>query len=204
VHWQHRAAPQVLFETLPGTRAAAAIDGITGQRFRGECLGALQITDLQAARKAIGPDCFNLLHTDGLAIGDRSGRSSHPHVVPASKLTVAAMVPGDWVYMQNKDDYNTDLRPDAPRGYWTGENALYMGRYDLISTSRVYYDGAPSRSSGMGVYSATEYGPAGIHTRVKQGYIDLLCSGRCTQHRHPTPLDSEIRWTSVVRLVTGD
>jgi hypothetical protein len=198
-HWRHLSLPEFVFVTLPGARASDAIDGMVRHKFRGECLGALEVTVLQAGRKAIGASRFDRLHPNGLVVAD--GKSTAPHVVSASQLSLSAMVPGDWVYMKNKDDYNSDLRPRVRPGPWQGENALYMGRYDPSGASRVYHGGAAPRFSGMGVYGKTE---DGMRQALRHGYLELMGSGQHTHRRHAAPADGEMRWTSVARLVTGD
>lgn len=42
----------------------------------------------------------------------------------AGSISVADMVPGDHVYMENKADYGIHY----PKGAWNGENAIYMGK----------------------------------------------------------------------------
>jgi hypothetical protein len=168
------------FRTRPGVSASDAIDGITGQRFRGECLGAVHITVLQAARQAIGAPRFNQLHPDGLAV---PGPSAETHWRTGS-LNSRDMVPGDRVYIQNKDDYQLAAKAG---GYWPGENALYMGRW-----------GGQQRFSGMGLYHKTE---AELRQALKTHYLaDMQKYEPGVQHRIE---DADVRWTSVARLETG-
>jgi hypothetical protein len=197
-HWAGLGSPSFAFGSLPGVRASLAIDGITQRRFRGECLGALQITVLQAARRAVGPQRFDALHPAGLKVGV-SGGGAERHVRAAARVAVADMVPGDWVYMKNKDDYNSDLRPGTTPGPWSGENAVYMGRYDVDSDGPQYHGGAAPRFSGMGVYDVTD---TGMRHAIKQGYLNLMRPPH-TFGLH-TITDADIRWVQVTRLVTGD
>ena len=187
------------FKTLAGVRSSEAIDGAVRNPFRGECLGALELTVLQAAKKALGPTRFDQLHPAGLAIA-MPGSSATKHTRPMARLKASDLVPGDWVYMKNKDDYNSDLRPNVIPGPWTGENALYMGRYVLnAENQRVYSNDVPRRYSGMGEQNKTA---VELHQEVKKGYISLMRQPN-TYNPH-TISDSDVRWTQFTRLVTGD
>src|SRR5271165_4920112 len=197
-HW--RKIGTFVYKTLPGVRASDAIDGICRAKFRGECLGAIEFTILQAARKAIGNHRFNALHSRGLEVGDEKGKTNAGHFRPASRVSVADMVPGDWVYMKNQDDYNKGLRRGVTPGPWQGENAIYMGRYDVARNRMpVYRADATPRFSGMGVYNKDE---AGLRHSLQEGYMKLMRPPNTnTTHRIS---QRNIRWTSVRRLVTGE
>jgi Protein-glutamine gamma-glutamyltransferase len=197
-HW--RKLGTFVFETPPGVSASDAIDGICRAKFRGECLGAIEITILQAARKAIGDDRFNALHSRGLKVGDETSKMNTRHFRSAAKVSVADMVPGDWVYMKNQDDYNKGLRRGVTPGPWQGENAIYMGRYDVDANRvPVYRTDAAPRFSGMGAYNKDE---AGLRQSLKEGYTKLM-RPPYTSTTHPIS-ERNIRWTSVRRLVTGE
>jgi Protein-glutamine gamma-glutamyltransferase len=182
-----------------GTSATEAIDGIVSHRYRGECLGAMQINVLHAARLALGAACFDRLHPNGLDIGPKA-KSVGVHIRSAASVNVRDMVPGDWVYMKNKDDYNTDLRPGVAPGYWQGENALCLGKFEWGANRTPQYSGkATPRFSGMGAYGKSE---AELRAAMKKSYLNEMRSPR-TLHAH-TVTDADIRWFKVDRLVTGN
>jgi hypothetical protein len=192
-YWRRLASgPQFYFETVPGVRASDAIDAVVNGKFRGDCYGAIQVTILQSARQVLGADRFNALHPNGLKIA-QGGVRQHSRSAP---VVAADMVPGDWVYLQNKSDYGTDLTPEGKKAlwFWHGENALYMGRYDQMS----YNSGAPQRFSGMGCYHRSE---DELRQDLKRAYLKDMQPGR-TLHSHSIT-DEDIRWGKVDRLVTG-
>jgi hypothetical protein len=176
-HWQQ--AGTFGFRTRPGVSAADAIDGIVHHRFRGECLGAIHVTVLQAARQAIGAERFNQLHGSGMEIPGAADR--HWHDGPTS---VEDMVPGDRAYIKNKDDYEIAARAG---GYWSGENALYLGLYQ-----------GQRRFSGMGLYCKTENE---LRQALKEHY--LLDMKKHRPGVEPRIEDRDVRWTKVCRLETG-
>jgi hypothetical protein len=195
-HWWHNA--RFSHVSRPGVAPAEAIDGIVRHKFRGECLGAMQINVLHAARVALGDARFNQLHSKGLDIGPKA-TSCNIHTRQGRSNRVADMVPGDWVYLKNKDDYGTDLRPGAPMMYWQGENALYLGRFEIATNgSPVYSSRAAQRFSGMGIYAKSD---AEIRAAMKKAYLTDMRPPN-TIHTH-TISDSDIRWIRVDRLVTG-
>jgi hypothetical protein len=195
-HWLR--VSKFSFVTKKGTSAAESIDGIVHHRFRGECLGAMQLNVLHAARVALGPARFNALHPNGLDIGSKA-TSANRHIRRAASVRARDMVPGDWVYMKNKDDYNTGLRPGTPVGYWQGENAMYLGRCEL-GPGRVpqFSVKATPRFSGMGAYAKSE---AELRSTLKAAYLKLM-RPPFAHHVH-TIEDGDVRWHNVQRLVTG-
>jgi hypothetical protein len=195
-HWLR--VSKFSFVTKKGMSAAESIDGIVHHRFRGECLGAMQLNVLHAARVALGPARFNALHPHGLDIGAKA-RSAHRHIRTAASLKARDMVPGDWVYMKNKDDYNSDLRPGTPVGYWQGENAMFLGRCEL-GPDRVpqFSPKGARRFSGMGAYGKSE---AELRSVLKAAYLKEMRPPR-TFHVHSIQ-DGDVRWFNVQRLETG-
>lgn len=197
VHWLRTGS--FAFRTRHGAQAAEAIDGLVKNTFRGDCLGAIEATILQAARKAVGAPRFNHLHPAGLEVGPGT-KSVFRHIRSVARFSANDMVPGDWVYMRNKTDYNTDLRPGVRPGYWTGENALFMGRYNRTAQEiPQYHASAPARFSGMGVYDVTE---VGLRKALKDGYTSFM--RRPNTNTNHSISDGEIRWTELSRLETGD
>src|SRR5205823_4810071 len=106
------------FVSKPGVKSSDAIEGFVRSRFRGECLGCLQTIVLWSAKQSLGAARFDALHPSGLTVGSGDSKSTAPHVRAAARIDARDMVPGDWVYMKNKDDYNKDLRPGVRPGYW--------------------------------------------------------------------------------------
>lgn len=195
-HWVRLS--KFSYKTRKGTTATESIDGIVHRRYRGECLGAMQLNVLHAARVALGRSRFNALHPQGLDIGEKA-RSANKHIETAKSTRLLDMVPGDWVYMKNKDDYNKGLRPGVPVGYWQGENAMYLGRCELSARRMpVFAARATPRFSGMGAYAKSE---AELRGLLKHAYLTLM-RPPYTYHRH-TIHDSDIRWFQVLRLKTG-
>lgn len=195
-HWRH--VSKFTFVTRSGTPASESIDGIVRDRFRGECLGAMQVNVLHAARVALGGERFNRLHPKGLDIGP-SASSVMPHIREAKSVRSGDMVPGDWVYMKNKDDYGTDLRPGAAPGYWSGENAVYLGKFEFGSDRRAHFGGAATRRySGMGAYAKSE---GELRSLLKLAYLKEMRPPH-TLHAHSIS-DAHVRWYRVDRLVTG-
>jgi hypothetical protein len=196
-HWQ-AVSSNLTFRTKPGARPSEAMDAIVRSKFRGECLAALEITVLYAARQTLGAERFNKIHGNSLSVGP-STKSAQKHTRRAPRIRADAMIPGDWVYMKNKDDYNKGLRPGVKVGYWTGENAIYMGRYDMSTAKTpVYRATSPARYSGMGVYHVTQ---REFQVKLKQAY-QVHMTPPNTFGRH-TISDADIRWTHVARLVAS-
>jgi hypothetical protein len=136
-----------------------AILSIAKTPYRGECLGAAQIAILYATaevlgKQVLGKQQFNQRFPQGLDFGfDPSGLPTSAQYLYAkqlkyqnpSNISTQGMVPGDLVYMHNLSKYSG--------GPYTGENAIYMGNYDLISSGLpVYRAGATPRFSGLGLY----------------------------------------------------
>ncbi len=196
-HWVR--TDRYAHRSRPNVTAAQAIDGLVSHRYRGECLGTLQIVALYSARKALGAARFNRLHPNGLDIGGPRAAAPMKHFTDAASLSPRDMVPGDWVYMKNKDDYGTGLRPGRKPGLWFGENAVYLGRFDIAPDGSARFGaGATQRFSGLGLYARSE---AELRASLKKGYLSDMRPA-FTLHTH-TITDADIRWFRVVRLVTG-
>jgi hypothetical protein len=185
-----------VFRTRPGVSAHAGIVGITTHRFRGECLGAIEICILRGADVAIGWAAFNKLHPGGLheigLLGSFPGMSIYKHVwVSTGQFTPEDMVPGDWVYLKNDSSYKQNLLP-GKTDYWNGENAPYMGRYDKLPNGAPSYEGnASPEFSGMGLYDRTE---DQLRADLAQGYRDD--TGK-------EPNTADIYFSMVAHLKTG-
>ncbi|MCX6996069.1 MAG: hypothetical protein NTV49_03040 [Kiritimatiellaeota bacterium] len=104
-----------------GTAAHNAINNVTP--FRGECAGAIEICIFTAADFAIGESEFNSLHPAGsLGLAD-FGSDFVTHMGTMNDTNT--LVPGDYIYMNNKNDYR-EKATNKP-AIWTGENCVYMG-----------------------------------------------------------------------------
>ena len=181
-----------------GMAASDCIDGLMRERFRGECLGTMQANVLHAARQALGKARFDSLHSKGLAIGPKMMAAS-VHIRQARTQSTANMVPGDWAYMKNKDDYGTDLRPGKKVGAWSGENAMYLGKFEKGPNGNPKFSSrATPRFSGLGAYAMSE---DELRAKLKENYLKEMCPPR-TWITH-TIEDSDIRWSRVDRLITG-
>lgn len=144
--------------------------------FRGECAGALQICTFMAVAGALGAKGFDSIHPQGsLEIGPW-GAAYRKHSGPV--MDYQTMIPGDYAYIKNKDDYSTI----DPSGSWTGENCIYIGE-DSSGTARF---------SGMGLDNMTE---AQLRAALKKAY-DKDCAPRKVQHPQ-----TEIRFTEMRRLI---
>jgi hypothetical protein len=216
-----------VFSTKSGKKASVGVAQFRTGKSRIECLTAIELTILHAVEKVIGAGRFDDMHKNGLRKVGQSGSHEETSILqhtagihavlkkdpinpgkmrPSVALTVADMVPGDWVYMANKWDY-----AEKTHGNWIGENALYMGKYkiayrdgtvfdpeqeeDVPSKVRVplYDKGAPARFSGLGQYDKTE---ARLREKLKGEYNTV------PQLQPVTPAeDDDIFWTRIVRLV---
>lgn len=118
-YWEPTSATNIWCYTFKTQTAAYdAIQNYTP--FRGECAGAIQLCLLNAAADELGETRFNSIHSAGITIGsDWTAYSQHTEGA-ADTLT---HVPGDYVYIANKDDYLTF----SPGGFWQGENLVYDG-----------------------------------------------------------------------------
>ena len=159
------------------TSAHNAINNFTP--FRGECAAALEICLFSAADDAVGATEFNMIHGDGsLGLADW-GSDFDSHCATATDMET--LVPGDYVYIKNKDDYLTW----APDGYWQGENCITMG------------ENAAKKATfgGLGENMKTE---AELRTALKSAY-----EADCAPHTVSDP-DTEIRFTDRNRTITGN
>ncbi|SPJ24559.1 hypothetical protein [Palleronia abyssalis] len=96
--------------------------------FRGECAGAFQMAVYLGLLNGLGPTyfdeaakAFGTMYVGPWSIGSSKN--------PVQIYMIAAdlgdpWIPGDYLYFKNKDDY----LHYAPDGFWTGLNAMYMGR----------------------------------------------------------------------------
>jgi hypothetical protein len=180
-----------------------AIIGITDAPYRGECYGTLQLAILHSAAVVLGPERFNDRFPDGrlvfgtlnnwtdLSVVEFMPPQQQRYASLGHKIGRANMVPGDWVYMKNWDDYEKRV----PGGYWTGENAIYMGRYDYILGGRPDYKDAwrTQRFTGLGAEDMSE-------TKLKLKLRLHYHTETGTPFRPP----SGIRWTITVGPGTSD
>jgi hypothetical protein len=150
-----------VFRSVDGVKADDALEDIITHRFRGECLGALEICIFYGADIAIGATAFNDLHKDGLhevglPEGD-PGMSIYKNLsTSGGRYGVQDLIPGDFVYMKNDSRYRQYLKPGVT-DYWNGENTLYMGKYRTDKNHNPVYTGQVlPRYSGMGLYDETE------------------------------------------------
>jgi hypothetical protein len=140
------------------------------------------------------------MHPKGLEL--RLGSDSFSkHFWSSDKFDSRNLVPGDWVYMRNKPDYNTDRTPIGAATFWRGEHALYMGQYDRWEDSTPLWlmSGGAQRFSGMGVYNRTE---GGLRARLRAGYLELM-RPPYTFETHGVR-DSDLRWERHSYPDTGD
>jgi hypothetical protein len=127
--------------------AHAAIDAIfkDGGATRLECNSAAQLVHYRALRETLGDDEFDRMFSGGdvehslilcpewLSIENPKSKGKlidPPSTAMIPKLasgdlpkSADDLIPGDWVYFVNYEDY-AEKHPD---GAWQGENALYMG-----------------------------------------------------------------------------
>jgi hypothetical protein len=201
-NWETTKDPQgaggYVFDTRSNTDAYTAIHSLVQHRFRGDCLAAVEICIFQAVAGVLREDRFKALHPDGLhkiglPVQFADGVSIYKDTVTVGdNIGQDAMVPGDWVYMQNKPDYHDWW----PNGYWTGENGLYMGKYTLGGAAVPQYDSAaPLRFSGMGLYDVTE---AQLRARLKAAYNGAAVPSAARQqqvgHKYAPATDADIQW----------
>ncbi len=165
------------FSEQSGTTAHNAINNVTP--YRGECAGAMEICVFQAADVALGASTFATVHPSGsLGLGDwGSDFNLHCYTFSDSQT----FVPGDYVYMKNKDDYTYW----CTNGYWQGENCLYMGLN--VSSAGTF--------SGLGEQRKTE---EELRTDLKNAY-----ETDCYPH---TVSNSavEIRFINPFHIITGN
>jgi hypothetical protein len=209
--------PVFAFRSKSGVSAHDAVAGLFANKFRGECVGAAQACFFYGADqalkdpKAADPNAaFNALQSGGLTIGKVSpsitkqigvivttnpafkGKKGY---VTVDSISEADLVPGDWVYIKNKDDYNSNLKPGVARGYYSGENAFYMGDYATATDKNV----AP-RYSGMGLCDLTL---AQMKKEISDAYNRNNTAARTRDGVARTAVPADVRITSVKRPVTG-
>jgi hypothetical protein len=211
VHWMQDedAEDPWVWDSRPEFKSSLAIAALIANRFRGDCLGGIEIALLQAIDKTIGKARFNKMFPDGLQGIGLAGSDARPRsalratigfqLSSSGPITVADMIPGDWVYMKNKYDYNTDLKPGVAKGYWMGENTIYMGRYTVTGGDAHYDANAAPLFSGLGAYSQTE---TQLRNTLKDEY-DKLMNPPNTYSSHARPTDAQVFWERIIRVGTG-
>lgn len=182
-----------------GPNAYDAIMSITKAPFVGECLGTAEIAILFATADLIGKAAFNQMFPTGLWFGPeqmpqpRSVMKVLPqqyYEAATGKIWTRAMVPGDFVYMKNRDDYYAKTNGT---GYWNGENAIYMGQYDAIRQGvPVYRVGATRRFSGLGLYDQST---RQLRQELWEGYSHDVLNYPDGAKLPPLPPNHGIRWT---------
>ncbi len=191
-----------------GNDAYAAIMSIPDADYYGECYGTIQIAILYSAAAVLDHDAFNALFPNGLVFGTLNNwnqlsvarllpQNQQNYEANGDKIGRANMVPGDWVYMKNKDDYDQKTNHT---GYWSGENAIYMGRYDRILNGQpVYNPVATPRFTGLGEDDKSE---RQMRLEVWKGYcVDVLHYSPKATH-FPPP--NGVRWTVTVGPGTSE
>jgi hypothetical protein len=185
--------PEIVFYQYRGT-AFQAVSKLETTETVAECITAVHTAILLGAAKVVGEQRFNAMHSLlRLRIGAdahvyRGGVNKHYY---APKLPSGVdretfvrdprnWIPGDWMYMKNKDDYINV----QPGGLLSGENCLYIGKDK---------DGVP-HFSGFGLDNKTE---EGMRKALQDGYE---AGGRGKVEDAAT----QIRFTSLRRLATGD
>ncbi|POF31770.1 hypothetical protein [Roseibium marinum] len=122
------------FSQVRGTLASEAIAPMANATFpfRGECAGAFQMAVYFGLLTGLGQKRFDAMASDfgTMYIGPWSLVRGTPN--PATLFMKSASlkdppIPGDYMYFKNKDDYLTW----APDGFWTGLNAMYMGKDEM-------------------------------------------------------------------------
>lgn len=120
-------------DTIPSI-AVASKSGSTFP-FRGECAGAFQMAVYFGLLNGLGAERFDEMAKSfgTMYIGPWSvddGKTPNPATLYMKKASLAEdPIPGDYMYFKNKDDY----LKWAPDGFWTGLNAMYMGK-DALGT----------------------------------------------------------------------
>ncbi len=222
---QHAPGGRVL-NTVPGATASSALVQFRHGSSYLDCLDGIELTILQSVEKVIGSKRFDDLHPEGLQfIGLNFGKSDWNdtrisivrHIEAAdpgvANYSLDAMVPGDWVYLQNIAIYSKY----NPEGGFRGENAVFMGRYQpgfafhgpfggppTKLSEPVYSSGADARFSGLGgEFDRTEMelrrdmlgsdGPAAV-----ADVVDGIMTGK---PRFPN--FGEIGWSRVFRPKAG-
>ena len=101
--------------------------------FRGECAGAFQMAIYLGLLNGLGSSKFDALAAQfgKMYVGPwKIGQTpNHATLFMNSANLADPPIPGDYMYFKNKDDY----LKWAPNGFWTGLNAMYMGK-DALGT----------------------------------------------------------------------
>ena len=181
-YWQFlhpRAEWDAEFAQASGTVASEAMAPDLGSTFpfRGECAGAFQMAVYFGLLTGLGRARFDDMAAKfgTLYVGPWSLASGVPN--PATLYMKSAPlsdppIPGDYMYFKNKDDY----LHWAPNGFWTGLNAMYMGK-DALGT-RHY--------SGMGASWLSE-------TNLRSSLVNAYYHD-CYPHQVEDPL-KQVRFT---------
>lgn len=205
-----------VFDSEAGKSAHDAVAAMMAGKFRGECMGAVHITILAAADRAyakfgttgrfnakfpngirgvgssrmlyVGPLLASLITTDVEKKNNAVARKNGQYY--KETITVADMIPGDWVYRRNKPDYNDALQPGHAGGYWSGENAIYLGTFkkEGDAAEKPYF-------MGMGLGELSE---ADFKARLVEEYNKFKVIANTT--RPGTAQVSDTAWTSIKRL----
>lgn len=172
-----------------------------------ECQTAVELTILLAVAEIVGQARFDRAHADGLrAIGVND---SHPeqsirrHLdFSARALNVTNMVPGDWAYMRNKVGYAGwagECRRSDPGftgGYWTGENAIFVGSGPIPGRRVV-----GAMFSGLGLWNRTE---ADLRADLVHGHnTDADACSRMLGRPIAPATPADVGWTMLARLRVG-
>jgi len=172
-HWDVSETNSLDYSTRPNVTASEAIEGAFKEPYRGDCFGCVQLIMYRGALEAIGAKRFDKLHKDGLQLKLES-ESLAEHFWSSETFRSEDLVPGDWVYMRNKPDYDTDRTPIGRMALWQGEHALYMGRYDDVDENYSplwLKSGGEQRFSGMGLYNQSE---SDLRWALIYGYRQLM------------------------------
>ncbi|MHA6262879.1 hypothetical protein ACXYMO_06735 [Arenibacterium sp. CAU 1754] len=163
-------------DTVPSL-AMASEPGAT-MPFRGECAGAFQMAVYFGLLNGLGVSRFDEMAKKfgTMYIGPWSvddGKTPNPATLYMQKASLAdAPIPGDYMYFKNKDDY----LKWAPEGFWTGLNAMYMGK-DALGTPHY---------SGMGASWLSE---VNLRASLVNAYYH-----DCSPHTIDDP-NTEVRFT---------
>jgi hypothetical protein len=181
------------FQVKDGQTSYAAIADLMATKTRGECAGAMCACIIWAAARVIkagpgGSDAFDKLQPAGTlnvgfvitatdpAVGYKGSIDKHKYWSPDQNSD--NVIPGDWVYFQNKDDYWTKCQKKNVNGRWQGENALYVGN---------------SKFSGLGA-NADQKNKADMIQELADNYK------KDTGDDVPLPLTDYIKVVNIYRL----
>lgn len=120
--WREGSVDPFFFEVKPGVPSSAAVRQIVTGHTRGECRGALHACILIGVKEALGDAAFDAMYPPGTLKLDLD----LDHIAPGSDFHHP--IPGDYFYMQNKDDYAEKMKAKQVETYfWSGENMIYVG-----------------------------------------------------------------------------